>query len=178
MPERKRAETLDFVKGLLASADLIRENLGEEFHPRDHLNKKYNPANYPPDERRRFGMYQGRVVLVALAAELALKFAWEGEHPSCVAPSDTHNLDKLFQSLKPARRKRISNQYLTLADPPKVGWETAQEVFKKCKDAYKRWEYIVEEDSFPNYIMQAAYLIHATRAVIDTQQGDDPGTTG
>ena len=119
MPKRKRPESLDFVKGLLAAADVISKELGEEFHPRDHLNVKYDPANYTPHDRRKFGMYQGRVVLVALAAELALKFAWEREHPCKVAPGNTHNLCELFNKLSKHRKKEIRSKYLILADPPK-----------------------------------------------------------
>ena len=40
--KRKRKETLDFVWGLLSSADEISEKLPNDFHPREQLHKKHD----------------------------------------------------------------------------------------------------------------------------------------
>ena len=41
------------------------------------LHDKLKLADLASEERQELGMYQARVVLVVLAAELALKFLWE-----------------------------------------------------------------------------------------------------
>ena len=77
MPKRKVRETLDFVKGLLESADEIPNALSGELEPRIVLAKQHiKVANLSSRQVQDLGKYQGRVVLVALAAELALKFLW------------------------------------------------------------------------------------------------------
>ena len=81
MPKRKVRETLDFVKGLLESADEIPNALSGELEPRIVLAKQHTKiANLSSEQIEDLGKYQGRVVLVALAAELALKFVWEMEN--------------------------------------------------------------------------------------------------
>ena len=79
--KRKVPEPLDFVKGLLISADKIPRALSKELEPRKVLAQKHtNIAKFSPDRIQDLGKYQGRVVLVALPAELALQFAWETEN--------------------------------------------------------------------------------------------------
>ena len=77
----KITETPDFVKGLLKAADEISNLLNpEKMSPRVLLTKlhdKLKLADLPSEERQELGMYQARVVLVVLAAELALKILWE-----------------------------------------------------------------------------------------------------
>ena len=47
---------------------------------------------------RKFGRYQGRVILIAMAAELALKSLYEQRDGQKTAPH-THDLYKLFGRL-------------------------------------------------------------------------------
>ena len=79
--KRKVPETLDFVKGLLISANKIPRALSKELEPRKVLAQKHtNIAKLSPEQIQDLGKYQGRVVLVALPAELALEFAWETDN--------------------------------------------------------------------------------------------------
>lgn len=184
MPKRKRKQTLDFVKGLLLDADKIDELIpsGTD-HPRETLHGDTKIKDCCPEQLLKFGQYQGRVVLAALAAELALKFAWEKENPEGGHAKGRHCLHQLFKRLSTERKGKIRNEYATRltkanADPPKK-WKTADKVFETCNRSFEHWRYIVEEDSFENYIMQATYLIEATRSVIDTQLSlDAPSTKG
>ena len=92
--KRTLPETLDFVKGLLISADEIRKPLNGELEPRKVLAQKdTNIAKLSPEQIQDLGKYQGRVVLVALAAELALKFAWETENQDKAATVPLESAD-------------------------------------------------------------------------------------
>ena len=166
MSKRKVPETLDFVKGLLVSADEIPRALSGELEPRRVLAQKHtNIANLKPVQIQDLGKYQGRVVLVALAAELALKFAWETENKGG-APG-VHDLWKCFDRLSDDYKERIRSEYKRrVTNLPEKGWETVDQVFKTCCDAFVDWRYIVEEGNYPNYIMRATYLKEAALSVI------------
>ena len=166
MPKKKVPETLDFVRGLLESADDISEALSRELEPRRVLaleNKTI--ANLEPEHVQDLGKYQGRVVLVALAAELALKFAWETENMGGARIG--HTLDELFGRLSNDLQDRIRIEYRRrVRDPHEPDWETVDQAFKKCRDAFENWRYIVEEGKYPKYIMRATYLKEATLSVV------------
>ncbi len=163
---RKVPVTLDFVKGLLVSADEISNALSRELEPRKVLAQKHTDiVTFEPEQIRELGKYQGRVVLVALAAELALKYAWETENQGG-APWG-HNLRKLFDNLSESLKERIRSEYRRrVTDPLEEDWETVDEVFRICCKAFEDWRYIVEDGSYPNYIMRATYLKDATLSVI------------
>ena len=166
MPKRKVPETLDFVEGLLISTDEIAKTLNGELEPRRVLAQKHTEiANFDPEQIQELGKYQGRVVLVALAAELALKFAWETENtggaPGC------HDLLKLYDCLSDNLKEKIRSEYQRrVTNPFEKEWTTADQVFKICRKAFEDWRYIVEKGSYPNYIMRATYLKEATLSVI------------
>ena len=166
MSQRKVLETLDFVRGLLRSADDIAEALSGELEPRKVLAQEHTIiANLEPNQIQELGKYQGRVVLVALAAELALKFAWETENQG--GALDGHELLKLFDRLSDNLKQNIGREYQRrVTDPSDEGWETAGQVFETCSNAFVDWRYIVEERKYPNYIMRATYLKEATLSVI------------
>ena len=167
MPKRKVRETLDFVKGLLESADEIPNALSGELEPRIVLAKQHTKiANLSSEQIEDLGKYQGRVVLVALAAELALKFVWEMENEGG-APFG-HDLQKCFARLSDDYKDRIRREYWRrVPNPLEKEWGTVDQVFKICRDAFEDWRYIVEKGSYPNYIMRATYLKEATLSVID-----------
>ena len=167
MPKRKVPETLDFVKGLLISADEIPKALSGELEPRKVLAQEHaNIADLNPKQLQELGMYQGRVVLVALAAELALKYVWEMENEDGAAAG--HDLLKCFDRLSDDNRYSIRSRYKRrVTDPLGKEWETVDQVFKTCRGAFEGWRYIVEEGSYPDYIMRATYLKEATLSVID-----------
>ncbi len=109
-------------------------------------------------------MYQGRVVLVALAAELALKWLWEQENK--VPAKNVHALFDWFNWLSPQLKQAVRDEYRNQVGAPKEGWETVDKVFETCDMAIEQWRYIFEKNSFPNYVIQATYLKHATLSVL------------
>ena len=167
MPKTKVPETLDFIKGLLRSADEIDKPLSEKFEPRQVLAlENTNIANFKPEQIQDLGKYQGRVVLVSLAAELALKFAWETENQGG-APVG-HDLLKCFCLLSPPLKEKIRSEYeRRVTNPSGEEWKTADQVFKICRKAFEDWRYIVEEGIYPKFIMRATHLKEATLSVID-----------
>ena len=164
-PQRKRVGTLYFVEGLLRSADKIYPPSEADFHPRETLHGAFDLSDATPGEVEEMGRYQGRVVLVSLAAELALKFAYELEKPEKTATTN-HDLKYWFKKLSGALRKSVENHYSHLAAPPRDGWMTAAEAFEKCKNSSLEWRYIVEDGEGPQEIMRATYLKYATLSVV------------
>ena len=175
MAHRKRKETLDFVKGLIRAADRIDAALEAGSHPRETLRGNYDIANATPGEVQEMGKYQGRVVLISLAAELALKFAWEAEHPGKTTSSN-HDLHFWFQLLTCTLRKKVESEYCERATPCEDGWKTAAQAFEKCKDSSLEWRYIVEEGKGPQDKMRATYLKHAALSVVAAARGTSSGT--
>ena len=171
---KKRKETPEAVRGLLKAAEKARIGLSPE--PR-HLAAN-NIDELPSDKAMEFGQYQGRVVLVALAAELALKFAYELHHPGKTA-TVTHDLNVLFTKLG-KWRPAIEDAYRELlkkqnGDPPAEWCETASGVFKECHKAFYDWRYILEEGKIPNgFVMRAAYLGLAATSVVEAACSLDP----
>ena len=172
---RKRKETLDFVEGLIRAADKIEGALEAASHPRDTLHGNFDLDKKTPDEIQEMGKYQGRVVLMSLAAELALKFAWEAEHPGKTTGTN-HDLQRWFQKLSCTLRKKVSGEYCKRAFPPMDGWRTASQAFKNCKDSSVGWRYIVEEGQGTQDKMQATYLKHATLSVVAAAREMSDGT--
>ena len=165
MPKMKIKQTPDFIRGLLESAELVSARMEDgEFHPRENLTKQNDITHCPPETLRQYGMYQGRVILVAFAAELALKWLWELENGKAAAKE--HALHYWFTKLTCEHQEAIKEEYQRLAHTHVEGWESADVVFQKCNTAFENWRYIVEEDRFPNYVMQATHLKQATLSVL------------
>ena len=164
-------ETPDFVKGLLESADAIDKLLDRnKISPRYLLDKLTYAEleEMSPAERRELGIYQARVVLVVLAAELALKFLWELEKGK--PAGNQHDLDALFKGLSCPLRVQLQDEYWKQANSPPCGWETLRQVFERCKDASIQWRYLVEKPNFPRYDMHATYLKYAALTVLQVSK--------
>ena len=168
LPRRKIPQTPDFVKGLLASSNLIGAALPDS--PRWLAQRisggKSKIAKLDPEQRQELGEYQSRVVLAGLAAELALKWLWEKGNQSCSAKS-CHDLSVLFNELSEEIKGKVRAGYLKRVCPSEQGWDSVDNVFKICKHAFVDWRYIVEKGGFKDYIMHVTYLNHATRAVLE-----------
>ena len=131
MPAPKIPETPDFVKGLVKSADQIYMSLPQGNGSGRYLLQRLKSGEVRLEElsgsqRQLLGMYQARVVLMVLAAELALKFLWQQTNPE--PAGDGHNLDKLFNGLKKCLQIKIEVKYSErckahhpAAPPPKAG---------------------------------------------------------
>ena len=177
MAAKKIAETPDFVKGLLKSADEISSLLNPcKISPRVLLTKLHDTdvklADLSSEERQELGMYQARVVLMVLAVELALKLLWE-QYKGKSANQD-HKIHQLFNELSPCLRIQIQSEYFKLAQSPPSGWETPDKIFELCKGASVQWRYLVEESNFPQYVMQAKYLKYTTLSVLKVNERFTP----
>ena len=165
--KKKIQQTPDFVKGLLESADLIADGLpnSPRWLAQGIAHGKRKVSNLDSEQRQDLGKYQGRVVLAGLAAELALKWLWEWDnHPR--SSKGCHDLLILFNELSEDLKEKVRAAYLQRACPSEPGWESADEVFNICRNAFVDWRYVVEEGGFKDYVMHATYLNHATRSVL------------
>ena len=176
IPPQKVAETPNVVEGLLAAANRIKGNSVQGMR---WLAESKPLSELSVPQQKGFGQYQGRVVLMALAAELALKFAYEKDNPQESAPA-THNLSKLFKKLKGHRQAKIQEHYEHLLSErelsPQEEWcETVSQVFKKCRDISMVWRFAVEEGKVPTkFVMRATYLELATRGVVEEIRQFEP----
>ena len=166
-PARKIPGTLELVEGMLSVANMVSTS-GE----RDYLQAVVrDPCAMPCSKakRRKLGRYQGRVVLAALAAELALKFAWE-RHPGneCKAaphPAGGHHLEKLFDQLCPNLKQEIENQYSAVKYQTE-NKNTARKAFGQYEKPFEEFRYIGEYPPSADDPMRATDLILATESVI------------
>ena len=147
-----------------------------------------NPANDFPARllgnlcvgtQEEFGQYQGRVVLMALAVELSLKFAYEQDY-ACESAPPTHDLYKLFQKLKGSRKQAIKAKYECLFNEYEMSlmaqddslteewWKNIGDVLKKCKDTSVNWRFIEEKGRIPTaFVMRATCLGLAAKSVVE-----------
>ena len=117
------------------------------------------------------GMTQSAQVIAGLAAELALKYAYETEHPTDVA-SPTHKLyDELYSKLSETRRGNVEADYAVRIQRhqsnPDEGWKTAKQVFQSANDYFEKWRYATEEDivipySKPVFLREAIFSVLKT----------------
>ena len=113
MPKRKIEGTLELAEGLLLVANMVGAPGARE----DAFSAMGDDGSLPADltQRRLLGKYQGRVVLASLAAELALKYAWERESKNAGEPAPKigsgHPLKEMFRKLCPDRKEAIEEEY-------------------------------------------------------------------
>ena len=169
MASKKIAETPDFVRGLLNAADkMSNSRISNKVASRDILSRSGDElASLSPADVQELGSYQARVVLVVLGAELALKFLWQHVQDGKCRPAwNDHELSHWFNKLPCSLKAQIEIEYLRLSEMPPVGWKSAKDVFEFCEGASVKWRYLVEEDSFPDYVMQANCLKDAVLSVL------------
>ncbi len=116
-------------------------------------------------------MIQSSQVLAGLAAELALKYVYEIEHPDVIAPQ-THKLyNDLYRRLSVNRRDEIEADYAARIQrykrPPDEGWKTAEQVFRSANNYFSDWRYVAEEDSVILYA-QPIFLRETICSVLKT----------
>ena len=110
-------------------------------------------------------------VLAGLTAELALKYAYEADHPDKAAPG-THKLySGLYCKLSNDRKRGIEVDYAERIrrhpQKPSDGWETAEQVFQSANNYFEYWRYIVELGKENSYA-EPIYLREATASVLKT----------
>ena len=114
--KRKREDTPDIVEGLINAAEIIYQHL-----PHGKKSQRQVRVENEIPEPADFGRYQARVVVMALAAELALKFAYEQEYRSEPAPP-IHDLHKLFGKLGEGKKRKVEANYESLMKEYKRGF--------------------------------------------------------
>ena len=107
MPRKKVEGTPAFVRGLMRAADRI---LPPGWNSSRLADETKDTVDASPAALEELGLYQGRVVLAALAAELALKFLIEQRDEQKVA-SATHNLHELFGQLTEYDQRAVGSIY-------------------------------------------------------------------
>ena len=121
-----------------------------------------------PSNSYSLGITLSAQVLAGQAAELALKYAYEGEHRDEPAPR-THRLDSLYLQLSDDVKRRIEEDYSIRkqrhGDSPWPGWETAEGVFRSSRDYPVRPRYATEEGQ-PDWQSQPVFLREAVCSVL------------
>ncbi len=172
MDKRKIKETPALASGLLSAADRIGTTLSPvEGDPHRTVDLE-NFVGVHPRMLRKFGRYQSRVILTAMAAELVLKFLYEQRGDRKPAPQH-HDLHKLYGGLTGSDQHAVEFIYQRLLRerdyPPSEDWcERAYSVFEQCKNAFVDWRYIGEGKGVPySFEMRATYLSLAVRSVLE-----------
>ena len=167
MPKRKIEGTLELAEGLLLVANKVhapgaRDNALNAMGAGGCMPKKRT-------DRQLLGKYQGRVVLAALAAELALKYTWEHESINAGKPfpgnGSGHQLIQIFNKLCCDRQKAIETEYRKISDT-KTKCGTAKEAFGQYEKPFEEFRYMGEYPLSQEESMRATDLIQATKSVI------------
>lgn len=115
------------------------------------------------------GILQSAQVLAGLAAELALKFAYEQEHTNEAAPNE-HDLLVLYKKLSEKRRSDIVADYAERlqrhATAPAPNWKTAEGAFEAARHHFVDWRYASEGKNIP--YSQPVFLREAVCSICGT----------
>ena len=177
-PKRKIEGTLELAEGLLLVANMVdapgaREDAFSAMGDDGSL-----PAN--PTQRRLLGKYQGRVVLASLAAELALKYAWEREPKNEGKPAPKigsgHQLKEMFGELCSDRKEATEEEYSRGRTIKQTKSETAEEAFGQYKKPFEEFRYMGEYPLSSEEAMRATDLIQATKSLIAVARANDAQT--
>lgn len=113
------------------------------------------------------GILQSALLLTALAAELALKLAFENENPNEIAP-ELHYLDDLYSRLTPNKKEYIEKEYsrrIGLRVSSTIpGWQTAEDVFRTGRALPVVLRFLTEEgqspfEIHPNFLREAVCCV-------------------
>ena len=157
---RKTPMTINLIAGMLESSAILDTRAAEQREIEAKTLGKPMGSHRGPDGIMRevidvsaghsLGMTQSAQVLAGLAAELALKYAFESEHPKSVAPS-SHHLHDLYCKLSENKRTSVESDYAKRiklhTDKPPVGWRTTKQVFQSADNYFVDWRYLSEEGS-------------------------------
>ena len=176
MPKRKRKTkgTLELAEGLLLVANMVDAPGGRD----NALSTMGAGGSMPdkPEDRRLLGKYQGRVVLASLAAELALKYAWERESKNAGKPAPKigsgHLLKEMFGALCPDHKEAIEEEYCQRASNH-TKYETVEEAFGQYERPFEEFRYMGEYPLSNEEAMRATDLIQATKSVIVVARAND-----
>jgi HEPN domain-containing protein len=121
--------------GMLRSAKTLIERGDSELEKRD-------PKSLYP------GTMIAATIISAQCAELLLKYKIEREG-HCIG--NTHDLYDLYKTLAEESKKAIEKEFAeqTSKIAPPDGWNTAESVFRKARNALVDWRYSVESTTEP-----------------------------
>ena len=172
--KRKIEGTLELAEGLLLDANMV-----DAPGARDNALSAMGAGGWMPDkpkDRRLLGKYQGRVVLASLAAELALKYAWERDPKNACKPAPRigsgHQLKEMFGELCPDRKEAIEEEYRQRTSNH-TKCQTAEEAFGQYKKPFEQFRYMGEYPLSNEEAMRATDLIQATKSVIAVARAHD-----
>ena len=155
---RKGTITEPLIVGMLESSARLDEAAAERRRVEAAESGKSLGLKPGPDGKLRevinisggysIGMTQSAQVLAGFAAELALKYAYEKEHPDDTAPPSHKLRDDLYRALSPSMMNEIEADYSERVQrhktPPDEGWRTAEQVFRSANDYFDNWRYMSE----------------------------------
>ena len=197
--KRKQPITKEVIAGILVSAEIVNERanarqdqeqakFGRVEHD-PHVPEEITDAMQLPEGAspqvinltggHSIGMHQSARVLLGLAAELALKFAYEQENPDASA-ANTHDLFDLYHKLSKKRMDKIEADYSLRTRQHQniqaAGWQTAGGVFTAARNYFTDWRYVSEGRIIPFF--QPLLLVEAVCSVCKTlgmniTRGDD-----
>lgn len=134
---------------MMMSAKALIEKSDSEWKERD-------PTEIYP------GIMVTAIIISAHCAELLLKYKIKQE--GRIISRNTHDLYYLYKTLnadsKAAIQKEFDKQLLT--ETPPNGWESAESVFQKTRDACKNWRYAVEPNNIPSTYPRGIYIAAAS----------------
>ena len=129
--------------------------------------QSYDVVDLPSDSLS-LGITLSAQILAGQAAELAIKYVYQVEHPTA-PPLEGHFLDDLFLKLSSDRRGKVEEDYGVRmrhhGSQPIPGWGTAQEVFRAGRKYPVLFRYATEEGQSP-YEVQPIFLREAVCSVL------------
>ena len=135
--------------GMLMSAKTLIENSDSEWKKGD------TTGLYP-------GKLAAAIIMSAHCAELLLKYKIKQE--GHIINWSSHDLYYLYKTLnadsKAVIQKEFDGQLLT--ETPPNGWESAESVFQKTRNACKNWRYAVEPNNIPLTYPRGLYIAAAS----------------
>ena len=178
-PGRKQPITIHAIVGILESsahldtvaAEKRRTEAAESGISKGTIvwhGKEYEMVELP--DAYSIGITLSAQILAGQAAELALKYAYESEHPNANkgAPGG-HDLDVLFKQLSQDRKIKIEQDYAVRirrhTSPPTEGWETVEEAFRSGRNYPVLFRYATEEGQEFHY-MEPIFLREAICSVL------------
>ena len=143
-PTIHKGKSVIILHGMLKSAKKLYE----------YLETNENTKFYP-------GVYVATCIMSAQCAELLLKYKIQSEKNYTKM---THDLYDLYTSLTVESKAAIEKEYSdqVSSKPPPSGWDSAESVFKKTRNALVDWRYAVEATSTPLIRVRGLYIAAAS----------------
>ncbi len=156
--KRKQQSTVEAVVGMLESSAHLDEVAAEkrrseaaEFGRSTGQHRNFHGTSHAVIDITggySLGIFLSAQILAGQAAELALKYAYEQEHPDKTAGTK-HDLAALYDQLSVARKDRIEADYATRIQrhesSPGNDWGTVRQAFQSGKDYPVLFRYATEE---------------------------------